>query len=588
MKIIWKFESIKEKWITVGIMVSILLQVILETAIPAQMANISTLLQTSGSKISSIVEAGLKMSIYAVLAFLISLLSSYLLAGICASVCSKIRKSIFEKIIDFSMAETQHFGTGSLITRCTNDITTIESFINSCMKPMVQAPLSAAIVILRIATGEPLWTIMAILAMAIILSLVISIFIMVIPMVKKLSVYNDKLSTLTKEHVSGVRVIHAYNAFDKQKNEYEENNNAVAKLNVKQESMLALFSPVTSFVLYGLSVVIYVSGAFVLKDMAVGTDRLLYYSNMVAFVSYITMLIVAFVNLVSVIMMFPSTNNASKRINEVLLSTISIKDASDAVEEHDDANEGTIEFRHVGFKYDNSEDYVLEDITFKVNKGETLAIIGGTGCGKTSILNLIPRLCDVTKGEVLVDGKNVKDYKLSDLRNRIGYVPQKSFLFVGNIISNIAYGENGKFKMVVDKVVEAAKIGQADDFIQMKEGGYTSKVMLGGSNFSGGQKQRLTISRAIYRDPEIYIFDDSFSALDFKTDKTLRDALKEYSKDRTTIIVGQRIGTIQDADKILVIDKGHIVGQGTHKELMSNCDVYKEIALSQLSSKEAM
>lgn len=587
MKIIWKFETTKEKWITVGIMVSILLQVLLETAIPAQMANISTLLQMNGSEISSIVEAGLKMSLYAVLAFLISLLSSYLLAGICASVCSKIRKAMYEKIIDFSMTETQYFGTGSLITRCTNDIATIENFFNSCMKPMVQAPLSAAIVILRIATGEPLWTLMAIMAMVVILAVVICIFIKVIPMVKKLSAYNDKLSTLTKEHVSGIRVVHAYNAFEKQENEYEETNNAFVKLNIKQEGWLALFAPVTSFVLYGLSVAIYVSGAFVIKDMA-GTDRLVYYSNMASFVSYISMLIVAFVNLVSVVLLFPLTNNASKRITEVLSTIVSIKDADNAVEDNDELNEGTIEFKNVGFKYVNSEDYVLENITFKVNKGETLAIIGGTGCGKTSILNLIPRLCDVTKGEVLVDGKNVKDYKLSDLRNRIGYVPQKSFLFAGNIISNIGYGENGRFNLVVDKVIEAAKIGQADDFINSKEGGYNSEVMLGGSNFSGGQKQRLTISRAIYRDPEIYIFDDSFSALDFKTDKTLRDALKEYSKDKTTIIVGQRIGTIQDADRILVIDKGHIVGQGTHTDLMNNCEVYKEIALSQLSSEEAM
>ena len=585
MKLIFKYMDKKEKGLAVVVFLLTFMQVFLDCSIPAQTKKISTLLQTEGTSINVVYSSGLVMLALALGAFTCAVLISYLIASVGTGIGTKIRFAIMNRIMEYSLPEMGEFGVGSLITRSTDDVTTIQTFINGCMKPLVQAPLMTILVISRISGIYSVWTILTIIVVAVIVALVIYIFAVAVPAVKGQFINRDMIVRESSEHISGIRVIHAYNAQEYQKKRFSKINIDMSDLAARSEKALATFMPVTVSMLYALTIGVYVSGAIHIGDVE-ASQRVALYGDMTAFVFYVALLITAILSVVQLVLMFPSTMNSMHRINEVLDKEASIKDK-------EGANDipyagGNIEFKDVCFKYPGSDESAIKNISFTANKGETIAIIGDTGCGKTSVLNLILRLYDVSEGSVLVDGKDVREYKLRDLRDRIGYVPQKSFLFEGKIRENIGYGENDRFMATIDEIIKAAQIGQADEFIKGKEGGYDAEITSGGTNLSGGQRQRMAISRAICRDPEIFIFDDSFSALDFKTDKELRRKLKEYAKGTTMIIVGQRISTVRDADKIIVMEKGCMVGIGTHAELMDSCKVYRDIALSQMSSEEAM
>lgn len=579
MKKIIKLITKKEAKLYLYSMVFIIIQVGLEVAVPGKMGTITEMLQRGESNMMDILIQGALMLLYSLLAMLAAIFSTLFIAKAGAALDKCIRKNVFEKTMSFSLEEMGKFGTSSLIARCTSDITQVQSFITSGLQNVVRAPITIIWVIICISGTHWYWSVSTVTAVGLIVLMLTIITVLTMPSVKRLQFVNDKLIEASREHITGIHSIHAYTAFDFQKERYEKVNAEQTKLHLFYDKAMAIFNPGAGAILYMLSVVIYVLGAYIITS-AGSDEKLILFSNMVAFISYANMLISAFIYLIVIVSNLPNTLVSAKRISEVLDTDVSISDAANNVEINE-KDRGVIEFNHVSFRYPGSKENVLTDLSFKINKGETLAIIGATGCGKTSLLNLIPRLYDVTEGTVFVDGINVKEYKLNDLRNLIGYVPQKSVLFSGTIADNIAYGENGKFQATLTEIKKAAQIGQAEEFIKAKEGEYASKVAQGGSNFSGGQRQRLTISRAICRDPEIYLFDDSFSALDYKTDNILRKKLREYAGDSTMCIVAQRISTIRNADKILVIDNGKIVGEGKHDELIKNCDVYREIAMSQ-------
>ena len=585
MSLIYKFLDKKEKALVVFVLAMTLLQVILDSSIPVQTKKITTLLKSTDVTISSISQAGAIMLALALAAFACAIVVGYCIAKVGTSVGTKIRDSIFSRILKYSLPEIGKFGVGSLITRCTDDINSIQTFITNSVKPLVQAPLLTIIVVTRISDLYSVWTAITIIVVAVIVGMVIYIFAVAVPAVKGQYSYRDKLVRESNEHISGIRVVQAYNAQEYQASRFKLFNSEMTKYATISDKALSTFMPFTVVMLYVMTMAVYITGAFHIQVVDVA-NRVELFGDMTAFIFYVALLITSVLSIVQVVLMFPSTMNSIKRISQVLNCNETITDKDNATDI--EYAGGTIELKNVSFKYPESDENAITDISFRVEKGETFAIIGNTGCGKTTLLNLIMRLYEVTDGEVLIDGVNIKDYRLMDLRNRIGYVPQTSFLFAGTVDENIGYGENGRLKASFDAIVEAAKVGQADEFISQKEGGYHSEVSSGGSNFSGGQRQRLAISRAICRDPEIYIFDDSFSALDFKTDKILRKKLKEYAKDKTTIIVGQRISTVRDADTILVMNRGKVAGIGTHNELMESCDLYKEIALSQMSNEEAM
>ena len=581
MGIIFRHTSKKDRLLLLLSAAVILVQVCLETWIPTQMAVISNMLQQKGTSFDSVSRQGINMLLGALAAFAAAIVGTVLLTSVGSNVSGRIRRALFEKEIRFSQADVSVFGTGSLINRATNDVTIFQNFINQYFQPLIQTPLMMIIVFRRMLTTYPVWISLGAVAIVVLVVLVIYLFAATVPLIGTGSKVKDRLSTLSREHVIGIRVVHSYNSYEYQKEAYDEANEKLTNVMVRSKKILAMFSPTMTSLLFGLSVAIYISGAVIINHSA-GADKTIVYSNMIEFVSYIALLINALINMALIILYLPAVFNAGGRINEVLQTPYSILDPEEPVREPDE--KGTVEFRNVSFRYGESGEDAVCDLSFRVGRGETLAIIGGTGSGKTTVLNLIPRIYDATQGEVLVDGVNVKKYTQKELRNRIGYVPQSNFLFLGSIGENIGYGENGRFKATLEAIQEAARTGQADEFIQKKEGGYSYQVQSAGSNLSGGQKQRLTISRAICRDPEIYIFDDSFSALDYRTDTRLRKALKEKAAGATTIVVGQRISVVRGADQILVMDKGRIVGRGTHGELMESCEVYREIALSQMPS----
>lgn len=579
MKKIIKLVTPKEAVLYLYSMIFIIIQVGLEVAVPQKMGTITEMLQRGECDIKDIFVQGGVMLLYALLAMVATILSTLFISKAGAALDKCIRKQVFEKTMSFSLEEMGKFGTPSLIARCTSDITQVQSFITGGLQNAVRSPITIVWVIVCISGTHLYWSIATIAAVGIIVTMLTVITIITMPSVKRLQQVNDKLIETSREHITGIHTIHAYRAFEFQKKRYENVNEEQTRLHLFYDKAMAIFNPGATAVLYLLSVTIYVLGAYIIT--ASGSDeKLILFSRMVEFISYANLLIAAFIYLIVIISNLPNTLVSANRITEVLDTKVSIVDSTEQ-KKADESNKGTIEFSHVSFRYPGSKVNVLEDISFKVNRGETLAIIGATGCGKTSLLNLIPRLYDATEGTVYVDGIDVKDYKLNELRNIIGYVPQKSVLFSGTIADNIDYGENGRFHATLAEIQEAARIGQAEEFIMMKDKGYDTKVAQGGANFSGGQRQRLTISRAICRDPEIYLFDDSFSALDYKTDNILRKKLREHVGDSTMCIVGQRISTIRNADKILVIDNAKIVGEGKHDELLKNCSVYREIALSQ-------
>ena len=561
--------------------VFISLNVYLELKIPDYMSEITILVQTKGSKWGDILKNGGYMLLCAFGSLVASCIVGYF-ASLVASFFGKItRKNIFEKVGKFGTEEIKQFSTSSLITRTTNDVTQVQMLISMGLQAMIKAPIMATWAIIKISGKNSAWSMATLIAVIILLITISIIMTLVFPKFKIVQKLTDNLNRITRENLTGIRVIRAFNAESYQQKKFEKANEELKNLQLFNQRIMGLLSPVMSLVSSGLSLAIYFIGA-ILINKANMLDKLSLFGDMVVFSSYAMQVIMSFMMLIMIFIMFPRASVSAKRILEVLETVEHIKDG----DEVEGKETGTVEFKNVSFKYPDAEEYMLENISFKANKGETIAFIGSTGSGKSTLINLIPRFYDATEGEVLVDGINVKDYKLESLNNVIGYIPQKPIMFSGTIVDNVSYGEKNGLKPTREKIKEAINVAEGTDFVLKMEGKYDAQIARGGTNISGGQKQRLAIARAIARDPEIYIFDDSFSALDYKTDFALRKNLKKYTKDATNLIVAQRIGTIKEADKIYVLDDGKIVGSGTHKELLKNCEVYKEIALSQLKEEE--
>lgn len=572
----------KKEWILMVIaFVFIVLQVVLDLTIPDYMSEITRLVQTSGSEMSDVLFNGGMMLLCALASLVASFLTSVCAARIGSNFSANLRSRIFKKVQSFSMEETGHYSTASLITRSTNDINQVQMLIIMGLQMMIKAPLSAVYAICKIMDKSWQWTTATAVAVIVLLSVASLVLVFVMPKFKMMQVLTDNLNRVTRENLNGLRVVRAYNAEKYQEYKFDEANEKLMNTQLFTQHTMAILMPIISMIMNGLSLSIYWIGAVLINQAGI-VDKIHLFSDMVVFTSYAMQVVSSFMMLVVIFMILPRASVAAQRIHEVLDAEVSICDGigSDGLEGH----EGEIEFRNVSFKYPDAQEEVLSNINFKVNKGETVAFIGSTGCGKSTLINMVPRFYDATEGEVLINGVNVKEYKQSQLRNKIGYISQKAMLFHGTIRSNVAFGDNGKD--LNENVSEAIEIAQANEFVLNLEDTYDGYIAPNGSNLSGGQKQRLSIARAICRQPEILIFDDSFSALDYKTDKILRQKLDEKCKGVTRLIVAQRIGTIRDADKIVVLDEGHIVGIGNHDELMKNCEVYCQIAHSQLSEEE--
>ena len=557
-------------------------QVWLELKMPEYMSKITQMVETSGSSLKDILEQGFYMLLCAGGGLVFAIIVGYFATYMTSNFSRNIRKIIFDKVQHFSTKEINKFSTSSLITRTTNDVTQIEMFMTFGLQVMMKAPIMAVWAIMKILDKGFEWSLLTGGCVIILLSFIFTLISIVSPRFEKVQKLIDKINGVTRENLTGIRVVRAFNAEKFQTNRFETVNSDLTNMQLFIQRCFAVMQPVMYIVMHGLTLGIYLIGAFLINAAGM-FDKITLFSNMIVFSSYGMQVIFSFLMLAAIFVMWPRANVSAKRINEVLAEESSIKDGKfkGKVKEV-----GTVEFKNVSFKYPDADDYILNNISFKADKGETVAFIGSTGSGKSTLINLIPRFYDVTDGEILIDGINVKDYKLSDLNNKIGYVPQKAVMFTGTVASNVSYGETDKVDISLDQVKEAVRIAQGKDFVESMEGQYEAHIARDGTNVSGGQKQRLAIARAIARDPEIYIFDDSFSALDYKTDVSLRKELKKHTKDATSLIVAQRIGTIINADKIVVLDNGNCVGIGTHKELLKNCDVYKEIALSQLTKEE--
>ena len=561
----------------------IFFQVWLDLKLPDYMSAITRLVQTTGSHMSDILVQGGYMLLCALGSLASAVVVGYFASKISSNFSRKLRKEIFEKVEYFGMEEIKKFSTSSLITRTTNDVTQVEMLIGMGLQMLMKAPIMAVWEISKIVNKSIEWSTITGVGVLILLTTVIGLMIVVLPRFKIVQKLIDKVNGLTRENLTGIRVIRAFNAEDYQKGRFEAVNNKLTNTQLFNQKCFALLQPIMYLVMHFLTLGIYFIGASLIANAGM-VEKISLFGNMVVFSSYAMQVIMSFLMLAMIFMIWPRAQVSAQRINEILNEKASVVDGN--VTEGKEGLTGTVEFKNVSFKYPDADEYLLRDISFKVNKGETIAFIGSTGSGKSTLINLVPRFYDVTDGEILVDGVNVRDYTQEALHNKIGYVPQKAFMFTGSVKDNVAYGENGKEKPSDIKIQEAIEVAQGTDFISKMENTYDAHIARGGTNVSGGQKQRLAIARAIARNPEIYIFDDSFSALDYKTDSTLRKELKKYTSDATSIIVAQRIGTILNADKIVVLDKGKCVGMGTHKELLKSCEVYKEIALSQLSKEE--
>lgn len=574
----------KKDIITIFICIILMIfQVWIELRLPEYMSNITRLIETEGSTIAEIVEEGIYMLLCAILSMLSAISIGYLASGLSARFSLKLREKVFKKVQDLSLKEIKSLKTSSLITRTTNDVTHIEMLLSMGLQAMIKAPIMATWAISKIIGKSAALSSVVGVGVIVLLITVSTIMIIVSPRFEKIQKLTDSINSKTRENILGIRVIRAFNAEKFQQNRFSKVNNDLASTDLIITKTFALMSPMMMMVMHSLTLGIYFVGANILVNLGM-QDRITLFSNMVVFTSYGMQVIFSFLMLTMIFMILPRARVSANRINEVLEAKISIKDGKKS--EKDKKEVGTIEFKNVSFKYPDADEYLLKDISFKVKTGETVAFIGSTGSGKSTLINLIPRLYDVTEGEVLVDGLNVKEYKLKSLHNLIGYISQKAVMFTGSVKDNIIFGDNGRNKPTDEEINKSLEIAMASDFVNKMEKGYNSHIARGGTNVSGGQKQRLSIARAIARKPEIYIFDDSFSALDFKTDKDLRHNLKTYTATTTNLIVATRIGTIMQADKIIVLEKGTCVGIGTHKELLKTCPVYKEIALSQLREEE--
>lgn len=578
------FQNLKKKdviYIFICI-VLIVFQVWLDLRLPDYMSKITTLIQSEGSMMRDILLQGGYMLLCAFGSLFSAVCVGYLAAMISSNFSMTLREKIFDKVEKFSTAEINKFQTSSLITRTTNDVTQMEMLIAMGLQMLIKAPIMVVWAVSKILNKSIELSALTGACVVVLLLTVITMMIIVLPRFSKVQKLIDKVNGVTRENLTGIRVIRAFNAENYQENRFDAVNGELTKTQLFNQRTFAFMMPIMNFVMNFLSLGIYFIGAYLIEN-SIMSGKITMFSNVVVFTSYGMQVIMSFLMLAMIFMIVPRAGISAKRINEVLDEKLQIEDGSFDGETKE---KGTIEFKNVSFKYPDADEYLLKDISFRVKKGETVAFIGSTGSGKSTLINLVPRFYDATDGEVLVDGVNVKDYTLKSLHNKLGYVSQKAFMFDASVEENVAYGDNGKEKATKEEIKKAIAVAQGSDFVEKMEGTYEAHIARGGTNVSGGQKQRLSIARAIARDPEIYIFDDSFSALDFKTDAVLRSELKKHTKNATSLIVAQRIGTIMDADKIIVLDKGVCVGIGTHKELLKNCDVYQEIALSQLSEEE--
>ena len=582
LKLIKNFT--KKEWILALIcLVLVVTQVWLELKMPDYMSEITKLVQTEGSQMKDILVNGGYMLTCALGSLVAAVITGYITSRISSNFSMTIRKKLFNKVEDLAMQEVKQFSTSSLITRTTNDITQIEMLIAMGLQLLIKAPITAIWAITKILNKSWQWSAITAVAVAILMTTIAIIMVIVLPRFKKVQKLIDKLNGVTRENLTGIRVVRAFNAEQYQEEKFDKANNNLTNQQLFNQKVFAVMQPMMYIIMYMVTLSIYYVGAYLIKDAGMA-DKISLFGDMVVFSSYAMQVIMSFLMLAMIFMMLPRAQVSANRINEVLDTEISIKDGKINTKTNNEV--GTVEFKNVSFKYPDADEYLLKDISFKANKGDTVAFIGSTGSGKSTLINLIPRFYDATDGEVLVDGINVKDYTQEFLHNKIGYVPQKAVMFNGTVRTNISYGDNGKEKPTDEQIKKAIEVAQGTEFVEKMDGQYDAHMAQGGTNVSGGQKQRLSIARAIARNPEIYIFDDSFSALDYKTDSVLRKELKKYTSDATSLIVAQRIGTIMNADQIVVLDNGVIVGKGTHKELLKTCEVYKQIALSQLSKEE--
>ena len=564
----------------------IVLQIFLDLTMPDYMSTITELaVSGAASGMAEIWKNGALMLACALGSALSSAVVGFFAARIAAAVSFRLRSQVFDKVESFSMEEINKFSTASLITRTTNDITQVQMVISMGLQVVVKAPVLAVWAIVKILNNNWKWSVVTACAVIVMILMMIVLLIAVFPKFRKVQKLTDNLNAVTRENLTGVRVVRAYNAEEYQEKKFEKANEELTRTQLFTSRAMAVLSPVMTIVMSGLTLAIYWIGAYLIGDLPTAAERASLFGQMTAFSGYAMQVVMAFMMLAMIFIILPRALVSVKRIGEVLDTEASIKDGT-LTAAPEGSPVGTVEFRHVSFKYPDASEYVLHDMSFKAERGQTVAFIGSTGSGKSTAINLVPRFYDATEGEVLVDGVNVKDYTLAALHDKIGYVPQRAVMFSGTVESNVAYGEKTGMEFDRDKVKEAVRVAQGKEFVEKMDGGYSAHIAQGGTNVSGGQKQRLAIARAVCREPEIYIFDDSFSALDYKTDRLLRSALKEETGNATSLIVAQRIGTIRDADLIVVLDEGNVVGKGTHEELLKTCKVYREIALSQLSAEE--
>lgn len=561
----------------------IVVQVWLDLKLPDYMSEITVLVQSEDSTLNDILIQGVYMLGCAFGSLISAVIVGYFSSMIAADFSLDLRKKIFRRVEDFGTEEIKKFSTSSLITRTTNDVTQVEMLIAMGLQMLIKAPIMAVWAISKIVNKSIEWSLLTGGCVVVLLFTIGLLMIIVMPRFQIVQKLIDKINGVTRENLTGIRVIRAFNAENYQKKRFEDVNNELTKTQLFNQRCFAILNPVMNIVMQFLTLGIYFIGAHLIAAAGM-VQKITLFSNMVVFSSYGMQVIMSFLMLAMIFMMWPRAQVSARRINEIFDQDISIKDGTFLG--NDTKEVGTVEFKNVSFKYPDADDYLLKNISFKANKGDVVAFIGSTGSGKSSLINLVPRFYDATDGEVLVDGVNVKDYTQEALHNKIGYVPQKAVMFTGTVAQNVAYGDNGRSKPTLEEIKKAIEVSQGSEFVSKMDGEYDAHIARGGTNVSGGQKQRLAIARAIARNPEIYIFDDSFSALDYKTDSVLRKELKKYTNSATSLIVAQRIGTIINADKIVVLDKGECVGIGTHKELLKNCEVYKEIALSQLSKEE--
>lgn len=582
LKLLGKFT--KKEWLLAALSVAfVVVQVWLSLTMPDYMREITMLIQTPGSEMPEILSAGGMMLACALGSLAASVVTAVCAARIGTSFSANVRRLLFAKVQAFSMEEIGHFSTASLITRSTNDVTQVQMLIVLGLQMLIMAPIMAVWAICKIADKQWEWTMSTAAAVGVLLIVVLVALVLALPKFRKLQQLTDDLNRVTRENLTGLRVVRAYNAEDYQEHKFDLANDNLTRTQLFAQRTLAFLMPSIQLIMSGLSLAIYWIGA-VLIDAANMVGKVSLFSDMMVFSQYAIQVVMSFMMLVMIFMLLPRAQVAAKRINEVLATEPAIHDGTRT--EGAEGHAGEVVFKNVSFRYPDAEDSVIENISFTAKRGETIAFIGATGCGKSTVVNLIPRFYDASEGEVLVDGVNVREYTQQALRNKIGYVSQKAILFAGSVRDNINFGDNGRGPIADEMVKQAIATAQATEFIKQMEDGYDGRVSQGGDNFSGGQKQRLSIARAVVRQPEIFIFDDSFSALDYKTDRTLRATLDRECGDATRFIVAQRIGTIRDADKIIVLDEGRIAGMGTHDELIKTCEVYQQIALSQLSKEE--